>query len=143
MIQIEASHGSCPTIFEQPTKFPGPSGCGSCSRSGSLIVLSSQSVNRLIIEQLFHFTLGGAIIFGFWLISPLKTSGSLMTWFTFYCTYIQRKLELSMYSTNSPEVVFNGFGFLSSTNALYSSLKKRPKEMTRNSNCRSRKFQAN
>ena len=55
MIQIETSDYSRLIIFEKPTKFPGPSGCASCSRFGSFIVLSSQSVSRLIIEQLFHF----------------------------------------------------------------------------------------
>ena len=58
VIQIETSHDSCPIRFEQPTKFPGPSGCASCIRFGSLIVQSSQTVNRLIIEQLFHLNLG-------------------------------------------------------------------------------------
>ena len=58
VIQIETSHSSCPIRFEQPTKFPGPSGCASCIRFGSLIVQSSHYVNRLIIEQLFHLTLG-------------------------------------------------------------------------------------
>ena len=58
VIQIERSHGSCPVKFEQPTKFPGPSGCASCIRFGSLIVQASQCVNQLIIEQLFHLTLG-------------------------------------------------------------------------------------
>ena len=32
VIQIETSHGSCPIRFEQPTKFPWPSGCASCGR---------------------------------------------------------------------------------------------------------------
>ena len=58
MIQIEASHGSCPIGFEQPTKFPGPSGCVNCSCFGYSIFQSSQSVDRLIVEQLFHLSLG-------------------------------------------------------------------------------------
>ena len=52
MIQIQTSHGSCPIRFEQPSKLTGPSGCVSYSRSGYLIFLSSQSVNRLTVEQL-------------------------------------------------------------------------------------------
>ena len=58
VIQIETSHGSCPIGFEQPTKFLGLSGCASCSRFGSLIFQSSPSVDRLIVEQLFHLSLG-------------------------------------------------------------------------------------
>ena len=56
VIQIETSHGSCPIRFKQPAEFPGPSDCDSCSRFGSLMVLSSQTINLLIIEQLFHLT---------------------------------------------------------------------------------------
>ena len=58
VIQIETSQFSCPIRSEQPTKFPGPSGCVSCSHFGSLIFLSFQSVDRLIVEHLFHLTLG-------------------------------------------------------------------------------------
>ena len=58
VIQTETSNDSCPIRFEQPTKFPGHPGYASCSYFGPLIVLSSQSVNRLIIEQLFHSILG-------------------------------------------------------------------------------------
>ena len=58
VIQIETSHGSCLIRFEQPTKFPGPSSCLSCIRFGSLTFQSSQSVDRLIVEQLFRLTPG-------------------------------------------------------------------------------------
>ena len=58
VILIETSHSSCPIRFEQPTKFLGPSSCVSCSRFGSLTFQSTESVDRLIVEQLFYLTLG-------------------------------------------------------------------------------------
>ena len=51
VIRTETSHGQSNSSSQKiPRSF--------CF--GSLIVLSSQSVNRLIIEQLFHLTIGGA-----------------------------------------------------------------------------------
>ena len=64
-----------------------------------------------------------------------------MTSFTVYCTYMQLKTEQSMYSTNS-SIQWLRFVF-SSAGALYSSLKKRLEEVTHNSNCSAREFQAN
>ena len=62
-------------------------------------------------------------------VSRINTRGSLMKSFSLYETYIQLKIDLSMHSTNS-SVQWLRFVF-SSTGALYSSLKKRPWEMTR------------
>ena len=65
-----------------------------------------------------------------------------MTSFTFYCTYMQLKTEQLMYSTDSSSTEWLRFLF-SSTGVLYSSLKKQPQEMMRDSSCRAPEFQAN
>ena len=116
------SHGSCLIRFEQPTKFPGHSGCSSCSRFGSLIALSSQSqsVNRLIIDYrtavpFIKLSVGRTmdrwrpvqlsrnVYSNFYCDFQLliKFHHCLITFFTFTCTYIQLKPEQSMYSTHS------------------------------------------
>ena len=64
-----------------------------------------------------------------------------MKFCTLYQTHIQVKIEQSICITNSSVLLLPLI--FSSTGALYSSLKKRPWEMTRNSNCRAREFQAN
>ena len=63
----------------------------------------------------------------------------LLKCFTLHWTYTQLKTKQSMCSRNSSmaSVCF------SSTCTLYSLFKKRPWEITRNSNCKAREFQAN
>ena len=70
-----------------------------------------------------------------------KHFGSLMKSFTLYKMHFQLKIQQLMYSTHS-SIHWLRFVF-PSTGARYSSIKKRPWEMTCNSNCRAREFQAN
>ena len=58
VIQIEKSQFSCPIRSEQPTEFPDPSSCVNYNYFCSLIFLSFQSADPLIVEHLFHLALG-------------------------------------------------------------------------------------
>ena len=118
VIQIETSLFSCPIRSEQPTKFPGPSGCVSCRHFGSLIFsvcrsidcrtpvlfkswydawLWSLTVSAVAMQCLFKAVLWFS---GSAQALPMNTYGSLIKYFTPYWTYTQLKTKQSMYSRN-------------------------------------------